>query len=274
MLEPLQPTPFTGVNVVLQHFVTELRTILSNRFCGLYLTGSLALGDFDPHISDIDFIVLTDSILPPNLVQSLHDMHSRFDTGDSPWAGKIEAVYIAPEALRPNPISTLHYPQVEKQSALFVAPLESGWIFHLYTLREHAVTVAGLPLRPLIEAIDPDDMRRAAAPIAELWLDQAQNDPTWIPWLYEREHQAFVVLTLCRLLYTLDSGSVTSKPAAARWAHQALAPRSRWSTLIMQSLAEQHSSGQAPDSDIADTIAFVHYTVDRFQNWKNTLPPQ
>jgi Domain of unknown function (DUF4111) len=263
MPEPLRPTPYTGVNTVLHGFATHLRAILGDHFRGMYLTGSLALGDFDPDTGDIDFIVLTGATLSADLVEALRDMHARFDMSDSPWAGKIEAVYIPPEALHPNPASPARYPQVEKDRPLFIAPLESGWIFHCYTLREHGVTVAGPDVRPLIDPVDPDDMRRAAAPIAELWLEQARHDPTWVPWLYEREHQAFVVLTLCRLLYTLDSGSVASKPAAALWAEQALGPP--WATLIARSLAEQHASGKTPESDIADTIALVEYTVDRFK---------
>jgi hypothetical protein len=131
--------------------------------------------------------------------------------------------------------------------------------------------VAGQDVRPLIDPLDPDDMRRAAAPIAELWLQQARHDPTWLDWLREREHQAFVVLTLCRLLYTLDVGAVTSKPAAARWATVALGPR--WATLITLSLREQHGSGKTSDSDIVDTIALLQNTVDRFQSWRGTKPP-
>lgn len=260
------------VSAVLHGFATYLRAILGDYFRGMYLTGSLALGDFDPHTSDIDFIVLTDIALSADLVEALRAMHERFDASGSSWAGKIEAVYIPPEALHPNPVSLAHYPQVEKGRPLFMAPLESGWIFHCYTLREHGVTVAGPDVRPLIDPVDPNDIRRAAAPIAEQWLEQARHDPSWLAWLYGREHQAFVVLTLCRLLYTLDLGSVTSKPAAARWAAQALGPR--WAKLIERSLAEQHGSGETPESDVADTIALVQYTVERFQQWKSTLPPQ
>jgi hypothetical protein len=271
MPEPLHPTPHADVNAVLHGFATNLRSILGNHFRGMYLTGSLALGDFDPHTGDIDFIVLIDVALSADYVEALRDMHARFDTGDSPWAGRIEAVYIAPEALHPKPVSSVPYPQIEKGTPLFVAPLESGWIFHLYTLREHGVRVVGPDIRTLIDRVDPDDMRRAAAPIAELWLEQAHHDPTWLPWLREHAHQAFVVLTLCRLLYTLDSGSVASKPAAARWAEQALGPR--WATLIARASLELYSDAQAPASDIADTTALVRYTVDQFQDWKLNISP-
>jgi hypothetical protein len=270
MPEPLDPTPYTDVNAVLHDFATNLRAILGNYFRSMHLTGSLALGDFDPHTSDIDFIVLTDGTLATDLIEALRDMHGRFDTGDSPWAGKIEAVYIPQEALHPDSMSLVRCPQVEKGGPLFIAPLESGWIFHLYTLREHGVAMSGPPVRPLIDPLDPDDMRRAAAPIAEQWLEQARHDPTWLTWLYPQEHQAFVVLTLCRLLYTLDLGSVASKQAAARWAELALGPR--WATLIARSLTKQHSGSETSESDIADTIALVQYTVERFQHWKSIQP--
>ena len=94
---------------------------------------------------------------------------------------------------------------------------------------------------------------------AGIWLKQARHDPEWLAWVRHRENQAFVVLTLCRMLYTLDSGAVASKPAAARWARNTL--DKRWAGLIQRSLAGQHDSGETPDSDVHDTVALVEYTV-------------
>ena len=71
-----------------------------------------------------------------------------------------------------------------------------------------------------------------------------------------------MVLTLCRLLYTLETGSVTSKPGAARWAEQAL--ETRWAGLISRSLAGKHDSRDTPESDVSDTVALIAHTVDRF----------
>jgi hypothetical protein len=47
------------------------------------------------------------------------------------------------------------------------------------------------------------------------WQEKARQDPDWIAWVRKRGCQAFVVLTICRLLYSLETGSVTSKPAAS-----------------------------------------------------------
>ncbi|HZR39820.1 MAG TPA: aminoglycoside adenylyltransferase domain-containing protein, partial [Ktedonobacteraceae bacterium] len=90
-----------------------------------------------------------------------------------------------------------------------------------------------------------------------------RNDPSWLEWVRQREEQAFVVLTLCRLLYTLDITDVVSKPAAAHWAQKALGER--WAGLIERALAGQHEDGEISDSEMEDTIALIEYTVERSQ---------
>lgn len=269
MLEPLEPTPYADVNEVLRDFLGWVQTILGEQFVGMYLSGSLALGDFDPQGSDIDFIVVTTDVLSDERITALREMHARFAAGSSPWAGKVEAVYVPQAVLRHGAPPGAHYPQVEKEHPFFLEPLESGWIYHCYILREHGVTLAGPAPRTLIDPVDPAAMRRAAAPIAALWLEQAQTDPSWLDWLREPGSQPFVVLTLCRLLYTLDAGRVASKPGAAHWAQQMLGPR--WTGLIERALAGQHAAAPLPEQDVPDTIALVQYTVDRFQEWDTSV---
>ena len=100
MSAPLHPTPYADVNTVLHDFLARIRLILGERFRGMYLDGSLALGDFDPHSSDIDFVVTTDAQLSDGLFLALRDMHARFDASGSPWPTEVEAVYIPQDALR------------------------------------------------------------------------------------------------------------------------------------------------------------------------------
>lgn len=265
--EPLQPTPYASVNEALAYLLEQARTILGGQFAGMYLSGSLASGGFDLGTSDIDFVVVTAEVLPDDLFRALQEMHADFDKSGSPWAGRIEGVYVPPGAFRRGSPAGTRYPQIEKGRALFLDQLESGWIYHCYILREHGVTLAGPKPRTFIDPVDPDDMRRAAAPIAELWLQQASDDPSWLDWLRNRDAPAFVVLTLCRLLYTLETGSVASKPAAARWAQGTLDPG--WSGLIERSLAGQHDKAATPESDVSSTVDLVRYAVHRFHRWQN-----
>jgi predicted nucleotidyltransferase len=86
------PTPFPELNHVLGKLVSGLEQMLSGRFVGVYLLGSLALRDFDEH-SDVDFIVALEGRLSSSDVDSLQVMHGLlFDLGPE-WARHLEGSY-------------------------------------------------------------------------------------------------------------------------------------------------------------------------------------
>lgn len=259
----LHPTPYADVNAALDDLAVSIRAALGNRMSGMYLSGSLALGDFDPLSSDIDTVVVTDAEVGDDLFVALKGVHARFGAGGSPWAERVEVVYVPRCALRYAAPSAASYPQLERGGTLFRDVLESGWAIQRHILREHGVVVAGPVPRTLIPAVDPLDMCRASVGIATAWREQARQDPAWLDWLRNGEAQAFVVQTLCRLLYTLDSGSVASKPGATRWAQKALGKR--WAALIERSLARRHDGRGTPESDVDETVALIQFTIERSQ---------
>ena len=69
---------------------------------------------------------------------------------------------------------------------MFDEPLDLGWMFQCLTLRVHGVVLAGPAPTELIPPLGPDDMRRAAVPIALMWQREAREDPAWLEWLRER----------------------------------------------------------------------------------------
>ncbi len=262
----LTPTPYADINAVLHDFEGRIRAILGNHFVGMYVYGSLAVGDFDPRHSDIDFIVVTDADLSDDLCAALREMHARFDESGSVWAAKVEAAYIPLEALRHAGPTAAKYPQIEKHKTLVREPLEMGWAFQRHTLLEHGIVVSGPELRTLIGPADPDALRRAIVPITNGWLEQARHDPDWLAWVRQQDARSFVVLTLCRSLWTLQFGSVTSKAAAARWAQEQLEPR--WARLIERSLEQRSSAGDIPEGEMEDTIALIRFTLEEARRGK------
>jgi hypothetical protein len=72
-----------------------------------------------------------------------------------------------------------------------------------------------------------------------------------------------VVLTLCRLLYTLETGSVASKPAATRWVERTLP--SRWSGLVGRATTGQHASDDELEDEVNTTLALLEYTYEHYQ---------
>ncbi|MEE8568489.1 MAG: nucleotidyltransferase domain-containing protein [Anaerolineales bacterium] len=71
------PTPYPDVNAVLHVLLSDVQTVLGNHFIGMYLSGSLASGDFAPQRSDIDFVVVTADDLPGEMLPALETLHAR-----------------------------------------------------------------------------------------------------------------------------------------------------------------------------------------------------
>src|SRR5687768_5635366 len=86
-------TGYEAVDQVLHWFLAQVQDLLGGELVGMYLYGSLALGDFDPAHSDIDFVVVTEAELAPASIPTLRDIHARFEQSASPWSRRIEAVY-------------------------------------------------------------------------------------------------------------------------------------------------------------------------------------
>lgn len=231
---------------------------------GMYVVGSLALGDFDPQHSDIDLIVVTDTPIESDVLDRIRVLHNDFAASASAWARRVEVVYPTAKALIGNPSRDESYPQIERDTALFTAPLEDGWVFQCYTLREHGLVVAGPEPHTLVGPIDRGDMQEAVAVIAAKWLEQAQHDPSWLEWVRLRHAQVFVVQTLCRMLYSLETGAVASKPKAVPWARGRL--DDKWARLIEVALAHREAIEEISADELRDTISLIQHVFESSQS--------
>src|SRR5215831_10251845 len=74
-----QPTPYPDVNALVHDLLRSLHAILGAQLAGMYLVGSLALGDFQPRESDLDLLIVTAGALSDERVAALRNLHQRFD---------------------------------------------------------------------------------------------------------------------------------------------------------------------------------------------------
>jgi hypothetical protein len=74
-----------------------------------------------------------------------------------------------------------------------------------------------------------------------------------------RGHQSYVVLTMCRILYTMEHGEVVSKRAAAKWAEENI--HDRWRSLIERAWEGRQHPG-APMEDASETLTFIRQMVE------------
>ncbi|HEV8192169.1 MAG TPA: nucleotidyltransferase domain-containing protein, partial [Ktedonobacterales bacterium] len=97
---PADPTPHEDVNSLLRELLAGVRAILGDQLVGMYLYGSLSLGDFDPASSDVDFLVVTEDTLPQEMLERLRRVHADMAVSGLPYATRLEGSYIPRAAWR------------------------------------------------------------------------------------------------------------------------------------------------------------------------------
>jgi hypothetical protein len=246
------------VRGVLRELLPGLREILGGQLVGTYLTGSLASGDFD-RASDVDFVVATEEEVSGETFSALDTMHRRIAGVGSWCATQLEGTYISRPALhRFDPALAVHA-NIDRGRGerLKLARYDEAWVVQSYLLRERGITLAGPDPRTLIDPVTPDDLRRAMREVLRGWASGILDDSVRIAW---RGYQSFTVLTLCRILYTLEIGDVVSKRAAARWAGEHLG--ARWTPLIEGAwIGRRHPEQVADAADIDETLHLIRHAL-------------
>ena len=109
----------------------------------------------------------------------------------------------------------------------------------------------------MIDPISAAELRGTARQRLGDWAEWAgaPDDPDW---LLVRSHQAYVVETMCRALYTLAFGELVSKRNAVEWALSAL-PES-WRALVEEAVARR-ADATADPRRVADLLAFVEWVA-------------
>lgn len=250
------PTPYPDVNALLSELLEGVRSILGQQFVGMMLYGSLAAGDFDA-ASDVDVLVVTADEVSSEAFAALAVMHARMAQGDSPWAIQLEILYIPAAALRRHDPKHATHPRLDRGRGerLHWMQHDVDWIVQRFALLESGLVVAGPPPASLIEPVSVDDLRAAMRPLLERRERSLRDHPDDLSF---RGYQSYVVLTVCRMLYTLAHGTVVSKPTAARWALRTL--DERWRKLIERAIEGRHGGELVPE-DVGRTMAFVQQAI-------------
>jgi Domain of unknown function (DUF4111)/Nucleotidyltransferase domain len=236
---------------------------LGEELVGVYLSGSLALGDFDRASSDIDVLVATAGPLGEAALERLRRLHAELQAA-GPWTAKLECVYLPLAALRRyDPADRRRYPIAPSDRGFRLGRQGPTWVLDRQVAREHGLVVLGPDPRSLIDPVAPDELRATArAHLQDFWAAQLPGDSRTAgpAWLRPRNYQAFAILSLCRALYTLQHGEVASKPAAAAWASRRLGPP--WPSLVATALAWR-SDERPDDAALAETMRLVADAVAR-----------
>ncbi len=256
----IRPTEYAAVNALLEGLVMGVTSILGDQAIGAYLHGSLAHGGFDAY-SDIDVVVATEADPTNPQLEALQAMHNHLAARDSNWSIQLEVSYLDRKALRRyDPTRSLHLKLNRgRHERLEQVVHDSDWVVVRHTLRDLAWVLFGAHPDSLIEPASPTDLRQAMHALFRSWVTTIPDQPAS---LQQRGGQSWTVLTLCRMLYTLERGTPVSKREAARWAQEALGEG--WEQLIDETWEgrRQPQSTTSPQA-LKQTLAFAWFALER-----------
>jgi predicted nucleotidyltransferase len=262
------PTRYPDVNALLFVLLSGEQAVLGNHLVGMYLFGSLASGDFDQQ-SDIDVAIVTDEEIAPEQFARLRTMHERMAEIDSFWATQLEVAYLSLDKLRRYDPERGAHPHLDRGKGEQLKMDAHARVVERHILREHGIVVFGPSLQNLIDPISPNDLRQSVLEILNEWYALMLDKPAPFD---NRGYQSYTVLSMCRMLYTLQFGKVVSKPAAARWAQDTLPPR--WAPLIERAwVGREHPSLEPLDEDVRETKEFIRYTLARSREFQIAKHP-
>jgi len=260
-----------NLDAFLDAWLAAVRAALGEQFVGAYLHGSLGVGDFDRH-SDLDFVVAIRGELSWSELAALAKLHEELHADPSPWARQLDGSYVPLEILRKYDPAHTNLPYLDRGSRHLIGSDHCNQAVVRWMVRERGITWAGPDPRELIDPVPATHLREQAANHLRLWTEEIEAGPAALDngW-----YQPYVVLSYCRMLHTIERGSVVSKPVAARWALATL--NAEWHDLIVRAVATREdpagrSRQKADRDDLARTRPFIQTIFRRGTEHAGAMP--
>ena len=233
---------------------------LPGRIGGLYLSGSLALDDYQAGRSDIDFVAVSDTALQGSELEMLRRVHNELRRLSGP---KLDGVYLTWSALAAAPVG-LSVPyclrdRLEPNGDFAVNPVT--WRL----MHRHALPLRG-PAKPVVR--DDDQMLRewCGDSLQDYWGGYVREAGGYgMTRLYSLAPELAVwgVLGVARPHATIRTGEMFSKTAAGKYALDVFP--SRWSAIIREAIAGRCGSDRSSYRNIfarrRDALAFMEYVI-------------
>jgi len=165
------------------------------------------------------------------MMDAVKTMHSALFASGPALVERMEGGYFSRQSIRRYDPADAQHPALHVGRDFSMDGFGRDWMIQSYTLREQGLILYGDAPDTLIDPISADDLRSATLETLDSWWKPMITNPFR---LEDSEYQAYAVLTMCRMAYTLQHGIVVSKPFAANWAKTNL--DSRWHNLINEAV--------------------------------------
>jgi predicted nucleotidyltransferase len=208
-------SPYKDVNEILIFFTEKVIIIFGENLMGVYLTGSLSYDAFNYGSSDIDVTVILQHPVAPGELDAIRTLHATIYRDFNKWARRFECSYTPIEML-PAILPPGDRPWYWGGDNILIAEATFGneWIINNYLLYNHAIPLIGPHFKRLMPPVDIEEVQKAC--IRDLFTE-------WEPkkihkeWFKDSHYESYLILNLCRILYTVMCKAAGSKKTAASW---------------------------------------------------------
>ncbi len=220
-----------AVHPIIKNYVLLTEKRLVGLISASYIVGSIALGEFNEHFSDIDFVTVLNRRATAVEIEYLRKIHRTIEKNYPQW--RMSGSYIQSSDLgklgdevEPHP----HFHDKVLSPAAANGLTSVTW----WELKHHGIPIVGTEPRNLPFEVDWDlliaEMREN---LNSYWLSWTQN-PRCMILLYSNWGIQWAILGILRQFYTFRENSITSKVRAADYALDHLPPQ--WHPLIQESI--------------------------------------
>ncbi len=238
----------------LETLLTQMQLILGDKLVGLYLHGSLVMGDFDPTVSDIDLLAVLASDLSAVEFATLDAMHHDLVAQNPQWEHRLEIAYLSLHGLQTFRTESSPIGIISPGEPFHIIQAGRDWLVNWYAVREWGIPLYGPPAPTIIGPIATDEFIQNIKDHATHWHEWLKKDAS-------RPAQAYAILTMCRAFYSCVFGEQVSKPRAADWTMEVLP---EWADLIQNAL-KWRLAWREPVTDPAATLPKTRHFVEFMQ---------
>jgi predicted nucleotidyltransferase len=249
------------IDLEIYDFITHYKNLLlerCNNIIGIYLFGSLAYGGFDKRRSDIDIVVITKTLIEGPELNAVKNIHNEMEGINPAWSKRFEASYTPIEMLKeknPPEMPRPYYGEIFYNEATY----GNEWLINNYLLYYYGIAIYGPEFKTLInEPIDIKDIQEACLrDFYKEWAPKIDDNE----WLSNSHYQSYVVLNICRILYTLYKSEVANKQKSCHWVK---ARYNEWQGLINESEEWDYTKTMDKADEVKGFIKFAQKIIEEW----------
>lgn len=186
-----------------------MQATLGTDLVGVYQYGSVISGGFDPSLSDLDLVVVTEPAIETIEFNVLRGAVDRLKAREPDWADRLDLAFIGQERLASfragGPLVSISHDE-----SLHVDPDASDWLQTWFLIRDADRPLLGPSATSLVPPIEIREFLLGVALDVDHFVAAVRDEP-------RSGSVAYRLLTLCRILRSLESGALCTKQDGADW---------------------------------------------------------